>query len=234
MSTKTKLYYRGNLSAITEKAVVAIIGTREPTKHGLHVAATYAEYLADKGITVISGLAKGIDARAHWAAMEAPGRTAAVLAHGLHMIYPRENEALAILIYKGEGVLLSEYPRGTTPEKYRFVHRDKIVARLADAVIVIETGVKGGTMHTAAFAKAYHAPVYCHVCDEYDKHEKLQGNKLLISQGAQPIHNTFDMHYLTEYVRTNKNARIMQRLEQFEFIDDSVGILGQDLWERKG
>lgn len=140
------LYYKGNLS-ITSKPALAIIGTREPTPEGIHAAKHFAGAFASIGVNIVSGLALGCDSAGHRGALDAGGATTAFLANGLDSIYPKENEKLAEEIVNKGGLLLSEYPIGTGTTKYNLVARDRLQAGLANATLVIQTGIKGGTMH---------------------------------------------------------------------------------------
>lgn len=140
------LYYKGDLS-ITAKPALAIIGTREPTPEGVHAAKHFAGAFASIGVNIVSGLALGCDSAGHRGALDVGGATTAFLANGLDSIYPKENDRLAEEIVNKGGLLLSEYPIGTGATKYNLVARDRLQAGLANATLVIQTGIKGGTMH---------------------------------------------------------------------------------------
>lgn len=107
--------------------------------------------MAKENFSIISGLALGIDAESHKACLNVGGRTIAILAHGLDMIYPRENIELSKSILNNGGTLISEYPVGTKPDKFRFVDRNRIVSGLSKGTIVFETKEKSGTMHTVDY-----------------------------------------------------------------------------------
>jgi DNA processing protein len=132
------LYTRGAILPEDEWAV-AIVGTRRITSYGRQVAEDVSSVLARNGVTVISGLARGIDTVAHQAALDAGGRTIAVLGNGLDRVYPPENQRLAEQI-RGKGALLSDYPPGTPPESANFPARNRIISGLALALVVIEAG----------------------------------------------------------------------------------------------
>lgn len=180
------LYYRGNLRAL-EMPGVAIIGTREPTKEGVHAGEFFGEEFAKYGFNIVSGLAVGCDTAAHRGALKGYGVTTAFLAHGLDWdsIYPKENLELAEQIVQSGGLLLSEYEIGVPVSRYSLVARDRLQAGLANGTIVIQTGVKGGTMHavnaTLAACKVLYAVEYASGVSSH--HEKIQGNLLLIEQG---------------------------------------------------
>ncbi len=134
-----------------DQNAVAIVGSRKPTKQGLEIAYKFAYEIAKADITIISGLARGIDSAAHKAALDAAGRTIAVLGSGLDIIYPPENKKLAEEIMKS-GVLVSEFPQGTKPFAKNFLARNRVIAKLSKAVLVIEGKRRSGTLSTAGWA----------------------------------------------------------------------------------
>lgn len=131
---------------------VAIIGSRKPSAYGIEVTHRLAYDLAKQGIVIISGLAFGVDGVAHKAALEAGGTTIAVLANGLHRIYPASHTGLAEEIIKKGGALISEKEPGDDARNYDFLKRNRIVSGLADAIIVTEATEKSGTLSTVAHA----------------------------------------------------------------------------------
>ncbi len=148
----TALFQLGECD-LNARRVVSVVGTRTPTPYGLHFAATLVEDIASIGRTlIVSGLAYGIDTAAHQASLEAGLPTVAVVAHGLDTIYPASNRDLARRIVKEGGAVVSEYPHGEKPYRGRFLERNRIVAALADACVVVESEVKGGAMSTASVA----------------------------------------------------------------------------------
>ncbi len=146
------LHVLGNINALN-KDCIAIIGTRKPTNFGIAAARKFGALFAEMGYVVVSGLAEGIDSAAHLGALDANGETVAVLAHGLDSIYPSKNKGLADKIIENNGALVSEYPWGTGINRSYFVARDRIQSGLSLGVFVIETDVKGGTMHTVKFCE---------------------------------------------------------------------------------
>ncbi len=145
------IFVRGAFTAADDLAV-AIVGTRRMTSYGREVTHRLATGLAAVGVTVVSGLAKGVDGIAHKAALDAGGRTLAVLAHGLDTVYPREHGALAARITADGGALVTEYPPGTRPDATNFPARNRIISGLALGVVVVEADQKSGAMITADFA----------------------------------------------------------------------------------
>jgi DNA processing protein len=144
------LYIRGNLTE-SDTHAIAVVGTRRATTYGKTIAAELAGGLARNGITVISGLALGIDGTAHRAALDSGGRTIAVLAHGLDTIYPSEHTALAEAI-TNQGVLISELPLGSRPDRGHFVPRNRLISGLSLGVVVVEASESSGAIKTADYA----------------------------------------------------------------------------------
>ena len=141
------------MGAITteDQWAVAVVGTRRITAYGRQVAEEIARGLVQNGVTVVSGLARGVDAVAHQSALKNGGRTLAVLGSGVDNIYPPEHRKLADEINQS-GAIISDYPPGTPPDSANFPPRNRIISGLAQAVIVVEAGEKSGALITAAFA----------------------------------------------------------------------------------
>lgn len=144
------LFVRGEITPVDEWAV-AMVGTRKVTVYGREVAHRLADDLARNGVTVVSGLARGVDSIAHKAALEAGGRTLAVLGSGVDYIYPAEHRVLAEAIVEN-GALVSDYPLGTRPEASNFPARNRIISGLSMGTVVVEAGLKSGALITADFA----------------------------------------------------------------------------------
>jgi len=155
----TLLFYRGEADLNCAK-IVALIGTRNHTDYGKHLAESLVRELATQKILIVSGLAFGIDSIAHKASLKNSLPTVGVLAHGLDTIYPSQHGALAKDIIKQKGGLLTEFASQTQPDKHNFPTRNRIVAGMSDAVIVIESGIKGGSMVTAELANGYNKDVF--------------------------------------------------------------------------
>ncbi len=148
------LFVKGSLAERPEQSV-AVIGTREPTKHGVMVAERTTQFLVDSGWSVVSGLALGLDAVAHQATLKAGGHTVAVLAHGLHTVAPSKHKSLAQEILEKGGALISEYRFGVDPRPEFFVKRDRIQAGLAQGVVMVQSDLKGGSLHASRAALDY-------------------------------------------------------------------------------
>lgn len=145
------LYFKGTLRTF-DSSSVAIVGSRKMTSYGREIAQKFAGELASFGVTIISGLARGIDTVAHKATLAVSGRTIAVLGNGLDSIYPLENKFLADEIIKHGGALVTEYPLGYPALPVNFATRNRIVSGMSAAVIVIEGAEKSGTLLTASHA----------------------------------------------------------------------------------
>lgn len=175
------LYYKGDLS-ITARTAIAIIGTREPSPQGRVAGEKFGEFFASHGFNIVSGLAVGCDTAGHRGALKsAEGVTTAFLAHGLDTVYPPENKSLAEEIVAKGGLLMSEYPIGEHVNRNYLVNRDRLQAALADATLVIQTGVKGGTMHAVNATLAACKTVYAVEYKVYIPDDRDAGNKWLIS-----------------------------------------------------
>lgn len=155
----TLLFYKGNADLNASK-IVGIVGTRNNTDYGKQFTEKLVEDLSAQQILIVSGLAFGIDAFAHKAAIKNNLPTVGVVGHGLDKIYPAANTALAKDMLKHDGGLLSEFFSGTKPDKHNFPLRNRIVAGLCDATLVVETHIKGGSMITAKLADAYNRDVF--------------------------------------------------------------------------
>ena len=152
------LWMQGTLTPADERAL-AIVGTRRATDYGKRMAGEFAEALAGRGFTVVSGLAYGIDAAAHRAAVRAGGRTLAVLGSGVDRIYPARHARLAREI-TGQGALLSEYPLGAAPDAVNFPRRNRIISGLALGTLVVEAFETGGALITARMAVEQNREVF--------------------------------------------------------------------------
>lgn len=201
------LYYKGEIACISDNIpAVAIIGTRGPILYGQNIAFETGRDMAEKGYVVVSGLAIGCDEYGHKGCLAAQGKTVAVLAGGLESIYPKQNEELAAEILENGGCLISEYPPNSVVYKNQFVERDRIQAALSDVVYVVETGIEGGTLHTAGYANEYNRRLACQIYPiEYEKEEKVQGNIDLIQKGAKAIENSMQLEELLIETRKHRS-----------------------------
>ncbi len=141
------IYYAGRLSCL-ERPSIALVGTRTPSRYGIDMAARLAGDLAQAGVCVVSGLARGIDAAAHEAALRAEGYTIGVLGSGINVPYPPEHRPMLRKIAGGIGLIISEYPLNAPPMAYHFPHRNRIISGLALGTVFVEGKIKSGGMHT--------------------------------------------------------------------------------------
>ena len=155
----TLLFYKGDADLNVSK-IIAIIGTRNHTEYGKQQTEKLVKELSSQNVLVVSGMAFGIDAIAHKASYKNTLATVGVLGHGLDQIYPPEHSNLAKEMLKHGGGLLTEFRSNTKPDKHNFPTRNRIVAGMSDATIVIETGEKGGSMITAELANGYNKDVF--------------------------------------------------------------------------
>jgi DNA processing protein len=177
------LYLRGTLKNEDELSV-AIVGTRRASSYGRQATEELAACLAHNGVTVISGLARGVDTFAHQTALKAGGRSLAVLGCGVDVIYPPENRKLAEQLI-GQGALISDYPPGTQPEGTNFPPRNRIISGLSMATVVVEAGETSGALITATFAAEQGREVFALPGSIYAPLSK--GTNRLIQQGATPL-----------------------------------------------
>jgi DNA processing protein len=152
------LFVQGNAD-LNPVRVLSVVGTRNATVHGKEITESIVKDLAVLGVTIVSGLAYGIDIAAHRAALKHGIPTIACLAHGLDRIYPPLHSATAKQMLK-DGALISEFPTGTNPDRENFPTRNRIVAGMADATLVVEAGIKGGALITATLASDYNRDVF--------------------------------------------------------------------------
>ena len=183
------LYTEGNV-ALLEQTAVAIVGSRSATTYGLRTARCLGRDLSLHDITVVSGLALGIDTEAHRGALAGSGATIGVLGCGLDVIYPRQNKQLFDRLRKS-GLLVTEYPLGTKPEGFRFPARNRIIAGLSNGVMVVEAAMKSGSLITAQMSLDFGREVFA-VPGQIDSF-KSEGTHHLIRQGAQLVRGVGDI-----------------------------------------
>ncbi|OQY37259.1 MAG: DNA-protecting protein DprA [Chloroflexota bacterium] len=201
------LYVRGELKMEDEWAV-AIVGTRRFTSYGGQVAERVAGMLARNGVTIVSGLARGVDAIAHRAALEAGGRTVAVLGNGVDRIYPPEHRTLAQEIAQ-HGAIVSDYPLGTPPDGSNFPPRNRIISGLSKAVIVVEASQRSGALITANYAVEQGREVFAVPGNIYAP--QSTGTNRLIKKGAHPLLDPQDVLELLDMtqITEQKTARVV-------------------------
>lgn len=218
------LYLRGELKSEDEWAV-AIVGTRRVTSYGRQVTENIAGTLAHSGVTVVSGLARGVDAIAHQAALEAGGRTLAVLGCGVDRIYPPEHRRLGEQINLS-GALISDYPLGTPPEGQNFPPRNRIIAGLSMAVVVVEAGQRSGALITANFAGEQGRDVFAVPGNVYAPQSK--GTNRLIQQGAHPLLSPKDVLDALDLTMVTEHRAARAALPANATEAQLFGLLGQE------
>lgn len=211
-SPPAQLYYQGpSLGTLMQLPRVAIVGSRNVSAYGRQVTLRLARKLAEQGIVIISGLALGVDALAHQAALEAGGTTLAVLPGSLQKVYPATNRQLAAAILAQGGALMSEYGEGEPIAfKMNFIARNRVVAGLADLLLITEAAEKSGSLHTARFALEQGKDVL--VVPGNITSPGSVGTNNLIKVGAAPVTSYVDvLHALGLVSHSSKPADIRGR-----------------------
>jgi DNA processing protein len=199
------IYIRGTLDG--KDTNIAVVGSRQASTYGNYTTERISRELAQRGITVVSGMARGIDSAAHRGAISGRGRTIAVLGSGLDVIYPPENKKLYFEIIEN-GTVISEYPMGTPPRSSNFPARNRIISGMSYGVVIVEAGEKSGSLITARLALEQGREVFA-VPGSIDSVGSRGTNKL-IKQGAKLIENTDDiLEEIIPQMETN-NIRITE------------------------
>jgi len=185
----TLLYVRGELKKEDELAV-AVVGSRRTTPYGRWFTEKVSKELAGHGVTIVSGMARGIDSLAHWGAMSGGGRTIAVLGCGVDVIYPSENRSLFAKIID-HGAVLSEFPMGSRPEGGHFPRRNRIISGLSLGVVVVQASEKSGSLITAGYALEQGREVFA-VPGNVGT-EESRGTHRLIKEGAKLVESSEDI-----------------------------------------
>lgn len=185
-----KLYVLGNIDLLN-KTSIAIVGSRDCTEYGYKQAIRFAKELSQKNICIVSGMAKGIDSAAHIGAKMNLGGTIAVLGGGFNDIFPKENESLFQEILEDEGCIISEYAPNIMHESIYFPRRNRIVAGLSDALLVVEAKHRSGTSITAKYAVKQKKTVYCIPSSLESKN--AYGTSRLIQNGAKLVTSSNDI-----------------------------------------
>lgn len=175
------LYVKGDLTCLEAEAV-ALVGSRAASFYGCRCAKSFAQVFTRAGVVVVSGLARGIDTAAHQGALEAGGKTIAVVGCGFNYVYPKENSGLMSAICK-QGAVVSEFASHMPPLRHNFPWRNRIISALSKATVVIEAGEKSGALITADFANAQNKDVF--VLPSNVDNERAAGSNRLIQDGAR-------------------------------------------------
>jgi DNA processing protein len=215
------LYVRGALTT-EDFWAVAVVGTRRVSAYGRQVAEELASFLASNGVTVVSGLARGVDAIAHQSALKAGGRTIAVLGCGLDRIYPPEHTQLAEKMM-ASGALISDYAPGTPPEASNFPPRNRIISGLSMATVVVEAGETSGALITAQFAIDQGREVFAVPGNILAPQSK--GTNRLIAQGARPLLSVRDLLDVLNLTRVTEQRLVRKVLPADETESKLMSVL---------
>ncbi len=188
------LYYRGKMVDLNKYLCIAMVGTRKASSYGKMCAYSLSKELSQNGVAVVSGLALGIDAKAHSGAVEGGSPTVAVLGCGVDIAYPKTNEPVMKEIIKN-GMIISEYPLGVGPEKYHFPKRNRIISGICHGTLVVEADIKSGSLITAKFASEHNRDIFAvpgNINSVYSK-----GSNFLLKDGAHLVTTAEDV--ITQY-----------------------------------
>ena len=185
------LYVRGDACALSERPLVAIVGSRNASPAGVNNTEIFARALSEAGVNIVSGLAQGIDAAAHRGALAGGGKTVAVVGTGADIVYPKQNRALAMQIVEHGGAIVSDLPLGTPPSDHNFPRRNRIISGLAKGCLVAEAAKKSGALITAGYAAEQGREVFA-VPGSINS-PMHRGCHRLIKQGAKLAENVDDI-----------------------------------------
>ncbi len=222
------IYLKGAPLNKNEK-LVAIVGTRKATSEGKNTAKSFAKILTENGITVVSGLALGLDAAAHEGVLEVRGRAIVVLANGLDRVYPRQNESLAKKILELGGTLISEYPIGSPSLRERFIERNRIVSGLSLGTVIVEAPSKSGSLATARFALEQNREVFVVPGDL--RHPNYVGSHELIKAGAALVTSPADVLIALNLENFSAQAKLTTQKLALQNLDENqkavINVLNQ-------
>ena len=210
VDTPVLIYQQGSCDLNPEKSI-AIVGTRRATENGKIITHRIVEELCAEGVTIVSGLAYGIDTASHKASVEMHLPTVGVLGHGLDQLYPHQNQGLARTMLQN-GALVTEYPSYTKIMPGFFPARNRIIAAMSDAVIVVEASEKGGALITAGIADSYHRDVFAvpgRITDTYSK----GCNNLIANNKALLLRNCKDLFYSMGWEKKNEGIQTQMFVE---------------------
>jgi len=209
MDAPVMLYFKGN-GNLNQQKVLAIVGTRKVTAQGKSICDQIISEFAEENLMIVSGLAYGVDTQAHKSSLDYGLNTVGVLAHGLDRIYPSTNRELAKRMMD-QGGLLSDFVSGTNPDPQNFPKRNRIIAGLADATLVIESDTKGGSLITADIANSYNRDVFAVPGRPTDQYSRGT-NFLIRTNRAALVESANDIRYLMGWDQVKKNTQIQQKL----------------------
>ncbi len=231
------LYCRGNFIDLNKRFCISVVGTRNMSVYGKNCAYNISKELAQKGAVIVSGLADGVDSMAHSGALDAGMPTVAIIGCGVNVVYPKKDAALMKRILE-HGMVISEYPLCTNPERYHFPERNRIIAALSPATLVIEANIKSGSLITARLSCDLGKDVYAVPGSIYSAYSK--GTNYLIKDGAYPVSCADDVfspykETYAEYVLNGMNDKkehiIENKMSPNEFI--SIKLVDEESYADK-
>jgi DNA processing protein len=217
------LYTQGDTNLNNQK-VLAIVGTRNATPQGREICEKIIDHLKDYKLLIVSGLAFGIDTQAHQSALDHGLHTAAVMGTGLDSIYPAKNKRLAEHIAQ-QGMLISEFRQGTKPDKENFPQRNRIVAGMSDAILVVEAAERGGALITAEIALSYNRDVLA-VPGRPTDHYSRGCNYLIRNNKAALVQSGEDIEYLLGWEKTTEDKQRTQTMLFAELSEEEMFVAG--------
>jgi DNA processing protein len=193
-----KLYFKGNLEALSGLECLSVVGSRKMTSYGKKVTRDFVVVLAGRGLSIVSGFMYGVDAEAHKAALSVGGKTVAVLAGGVELVTPTFQNALYNEILENDGLVVSEYPGLTPPKRWTFCRRNRIVAAASKALLVVEAGSKSGTLGTADYARKLNRRIFVVPGNVF--YPSTKGIYQLVDRGAKVAHSssTISEYYFSD------------------------------------
>jgi len=218
------LYIKGT-NILNNERILGVIGTRQPTNYGTDNVKHFLSDLNDYNITTVSGLAYGIDIKAHRESINNSIPTIAVLGSGVNYIYPSEHKKDAEMIIEKGGCIISEYEPNNPPEQYKFASRNRIIAGLSDAVLVIEAGVKSGTEITAYCANEYNREVFA-IPGNINSHKSIGCNNLIKNNIAHITTSYEDIISSLNWIKNKNNTKDINTKNTN--IDETLKYLGDD------
>jgi DNA processing protein len=220
------LWIKGDRNVL-DKDGVAIIGTRRPSVYGMEQAEQWAIKLSEAGLCINSGLAYGVDTIAHKSTLKAGGKTVAVLGSGIDVIYPAKNKPIADRIIENNGAVITEYPPGTAPDAVNFPGRNRIVSGMSRGVLVIESGIKGGSMITARYALDQNREVF--VIPHPLNYARGKGCNYLIKTGqGKLVQNPADIYEeISIHSEVNAKQTVSAASKKWESLE--LGQQGKDI-----
>jgi DNA processing protein len=186
------LYVKGEWAECLDRPCIAMVGSRRASTYGQNIALMIARQLAERGVTIISGLARGIDAATHRGALEAGGRTVAVMGTGIDMVYPRDHAKLVNQILENRGAVISEFPLGTPPAPQNFPYRNRVISGLSLGVVVVEAAENSGSLITARLAMEQNREVFA-IPGNITSRNSFGTNYLIKGAGAKLVQTWQDI-----------------------------------------